>query len=111
MPQCRKCGAPIFFLSEKPEYYNAGTFQTPRQAVTEPTPIPLDIDPDPVRGYVAIYEIPSRNSVVMNERDWKGKRLTFARKLYGLALKKYVALGGVVYRCHFDTCRPGGSRR
>lgn len=101
MPRCRSCGAPIFFLSERPEYKMVGTYNNPKEIRAEPRPMPIDVDPDP-RGNIAIYEFPSPTCVW--GRDFVGERPRYFARLYHFALKSYVALGGVVYRLHFDSC-------
>lgn len=88
MPRCRNCHAPIFFLTEQPKYYNAGTWDKPKQMLSEVSPKPFDVDPSPA-GTFGIYE-------------YVGKR--YVRRLHDEALRIYKHLGGAVYRIHFETC-------
>jgi len=88
MPKCRSCRAPIFFLTEQPEHYNAGTWDQPKQAISQPSPKPINVDPDG-EGTFAIYE-------------FNGKR--YLRAMRGEARSMFKKAGGVLYRIHFDTC-------
>jgi hypothetical protein len=97
MAKCRNCYAPIFFLTEYPEMFNAGTWNEPRAAFREIRPIPIDVDPDPA-GFLAIYEYPN-NFVYTGGRSDR-----YVRKLEGPTRDLFVRLGGVVYRSHFATC-------
>lgn len=75
-----------------------GTYVAPKEIVTEPKPIPIDVNPDNANGTIAIYDSkwPASNS----------KTERFVRRLYHEAAKAWLRAGGVLYRSHFDTC-PG----
>lgn len=92
------CRAPIFFLTREP------TRQDPN-----PKNLPIDVNPSP-SGTVAIYERPSRDSVAIDDRNFKGERKRYFRQIYHEALKSYIRLGGAVYTIHFDTCKQRGGR-
>jgi hypothetical protein len=107
MPQCRKCGRPIFFLAERPEYIITGSYTNPKQVRTEPRPVPIDIDPDPIRGTLAIYEQPNRHSAYPPDRDFTGTRQNFIRLMTPEVAAFWRRAGGELYRIHFDTCPAG----
>jgi len=94
MANCRLCNAPIFFLSEKPSRFNRS-----------PKLLPIDVNPDP-EGSIAIYQAPDPFVVPNLVREFTGQRGQYVARLYGYAKSSYVALGGVMYRIHFDVC-PG----
>lgn len=103
MPNCRSCGAPIFFLSERPEWIAVGNYGDKKPILTEPRQLPIDVIPDNVKGTLAIYEHPSPHSVYPPHRDAKVRK-SYVRRLSGYAAESYVRLGGALYRIHFDTC-------
>ncbi len=106
MAKCRNCQAPIFFLTERPVRSVVGGFSgNATEQVTQPSAIPIDVDPHPA-GTLAIFEDPPADCIYPKlGRDFVGVRKRYVARLYGFALEAYKRGGdAVLYRVHFDSC-------
>jgi hypothetical protein len=97
MPTCNRCDARIFFIGFEP-----------RADGQIPKSIPLDLEPDPERGTVAIYEIPQKwpgSGRIPAEHNARISPISYGNRIYGEAAAAFVRQGGALYRVHFDSCK------
>lgn len=102
MPNCWQCNRPIIFVDFRP---SDKTGETPKS-------VPIDIEPNP-DGSIILYQFPTLRAGLHGDelKAAQATQKTFARRCYGRPyLDYYRALGGKIYKIHFDTC-PARNRR